>query len=270
MEIFDEEFYLNLGSDFTMNSLRRHRSDLETGKCLLVNDATTLFASKSQRTKDRLVGGLSELISDGCYTYQDFGQKFTLKGAVTMIFNITSEAYQNYKDRLFGLTFSERFLTVHHAFSLQEKNEWIARMQTSKDMRFGRLIKMDDISTRVEIQPEYVTIVPHLAQEFSFDSSTSPVACQDLIKATMCAHASLNKRSRLCIDDLIFVKRIQPYLKNPFSPYESTIVRLSAQGLNPSEICRRLGKGNYEQQVLRVRRKAELRGVLSPPNGHPE
>jgi hypothetical protein len=111
-------------SDFTMPSLRRLKYDIESGKCLFVNDGTTLLASKSQRTKDRLVGGLSELLSDGSYTYRDFGRKFTLEGNVTMIVNITSEAYQSYKDRLFGLTFSERFLTVHYVLTEAEKEEW--------------------------------------------------------------------------------------------------------------------------------------------------
>jgi hypothetical protein len=127
MRLFDEEFWIDLKSDFTMNSLARYRQELESGKCLSVNDGTTLLASKSQRTKDRLVGGLSELLSDGSYTYQDFGQRFTLKGKATMVVNITSEAYQNYKDRLFGLAFSERFLTVHYVLTKQEKEAWVAK-----------------------------------------------------------------------------------------------------------------------------------------------
>jgi hypothetical protein len=74
MSIFSEEFWIDLRSDFTMNSLRRYKDELKTGKCLFVNDGTTLFASKGQRTKDRLVGGLGELIADEVYTYQDYGK----------------------------------------------------------------------------------------------------------------------------------------------------------------------------------------------------
>jgi hypothetical protein len=265
MGIFDEEFYLDLGSDFTMNSLSRYKHDIEDGKCLFVNDGTTLLASKSQRTKDRLVGGLSELVSDGCYTYMDFGQKFTLRGAVTVNFNITSESFINNKDRLFGLTFSERFLTVHHAFAQRDKNEWVARMATSKNVHFGEAITVDDIATKVEIASDYFRMVQHLAKEFSYDSLTSPVACQDLLKATLSAHSALNRRNRICVDDLMFVKRTQPYLTNPFSPYDGKIIRLRAQGLSIREVCKEIGKRNYEQQVQRVIKRAELRGILSPP-----
>jgi hypothetical protein len=112
-----------------MNSLSQYTDEFKSGKSLVVNDGTTLFASKSARTKDRLVGGLSELISDGSYTYQDFSKKWTIAGRVTMILNMTSEAYLNYKDRLFGLTFSERFLTVHYAMTKTEKEAWATRKE---------------------------------------------------------------------------------------------------------------------------------------------
>ena len=110
MDIFDQDFWMSVQSDFTLHALRRYRKKLLEGKCLFVNDGTTLFASKSQRAKDRLVGGLSELLADEKYVYQDFGTKFSLEGRITLVMNMTSEAYLNYKDRLFGLTFSERLL----------------------------------------------------------------------------------------------------------------------------------------------------------------
>lgn len=107
MNIFNNEFYIDLRSDFTINALLKYNRELAKGKCLFVNDGTTLLASKSQRTKERLVGGLSELLSDKKYTYEDFCEKTTLQGQATLIMNMTSEAFQNYKDRLlFELTLS--------------------------------------------------------------------------------------------------------------------------------------------------------------------
>lgn len=262
MSIFDAEFWIDLKSDFTMNSLRAYRGELEAGKCLFVNDGTTLFASKPQRSKDRLVGGTSELLSDESYTYQDYGHKFTLKGKVTMVMNITSEAYKNYKDRLFGLTFSERFLTAHHAFTSQQKEEWVTMEEDAKRMRYGGKITVDDIINDVEIQARYLPLIRHLAQEFSYASLTSPIGCQDLIKGTLRAHASLNKRKQVCIDDVRFVLMIRRYLKNPFSPYEGKIVKYAAQGLSLREIALEIGKPNYIQQIQRVIRKAQLRGIL--------
>lgn len=125
-------------------------------------------------------------------------------------------------------------------------------------------ITVDDIEVDVEIPREYLRIIQHLANEFSYDSLTSPMACQDLIKALLRAHAALNKRSEVCVDDLVVLMRIRPFLRNPFSPFEGQIVRLRAKGLSIKEICKAIGKGNYEQQVQRVIKKAELRGILSP------
>jgi hypothetical protein len=264
MDIFDEEFWINLKSDFTMNSLRRYRDDLKEGKCLLVNDGTTLFASKAQRTKDRLVGGLSELLSDEAYTYQDFGQKFTLKGKVTVIMNITSEAFQNYKDRLFGLTFSERFLTLHHVLTKQEKDEWVKKEEIAKKMQFGSDISLDDIETDVTIPRKYLPLIRYFAQEYSYISLRTQIGCQDLIKGTLKAHASLNGRNEVCRDDLEFVQMIKDYLVNPFSPYEGLIVKYKSQGFSVRDICKKLGKSNYMGQVQRVIQKSRLRGILDP------
>jgi hypothetical protein len=97
--LLDPEFFIDLKSDFTMSSLKHYERELTKYNCLLINDGTILFASKAQRTKDRLVGGLSELLSDEAYCYQDYGTKFFLEGKVTVALNKTSEPFRNYKDR---------------------------------------------------------------------------------------------------------------------------------------------------------------------------
>ena len=141
MKIFDEKLWIDLKSDFTMNSLFAYKEEIAQSKALFINDATTLFASKSQRSKDRLIGGLSELISDGSYTYQDYKQKCTLQGNVTTVMNLTSESFKTYKDRLFErLTFSERVLRVHHILSNQEKADWVKRQEELGNIHFGDVI----------------------------------------------------------------------------------------------------------------------------------
>jgi len=263
MDIFDPDFWLDCKSDFTIHSLRRYRKKLKEGKCLLVNDGTTLFASKSQRGKDRLVGGLSELLADEKYTYQDFGTKFSLEGKITMAMNMTSEAYLNYKDRLLGLTFGERLLALHHTLTKPEKDEWVEKEEKSRKMRFEELITVDDIETDVVIRKKYFNVIRHLAQEFSYLSLKTFIGCQDLIKGTLKAHASMNDRDHICRDDIEFVEMVKEYLVNPFSPYEGRIVKYRAQGFSYRDICKKLGKsGSYLGQVQRVVKKAELRGIL--------
>jgi hypothetical protein len=65
-------------------------------------------------------------------------------------------------------------------------------------MRQLETIRVDNISKRVKISSAYIALVRHVALGFSYASLTSPIASQDLIKATLRAHASLNKRDKVC------------------------------------------------------------------------
>ena len=268
MKIFAKEFWLDVHSDFTIHSLEKYKDLIEIGVCILINDATTLLRSLAKRTKDRLFGGLSELFSDGSYVNQDFrGKVVDLKGWVTAILNLTSESFKNYEDRMLGLTFLERALTVHYILSKQETEIWVEKEQITKHMKFKSTITIDDIETDIqEIPSHYLELIKIQAREFSYLSMRSFVGSQDIIKAIVRAHAALNKRKQLCTDDFYIVTLIKPYLINPFSPYEGQIVKLRAQGLSYREIQEKIGKKNYVHQIQRVVKKAQIRGILPLEN----
>jgi hypothetical protein len=97
-----------------------------------------LLSSTITCARNRIIGGFSEIMSDGTYTYQDFLQKLQLKGKVTSIWNITSESYQYNKDYLFGATFSERSLTVHYAPTKAKKEEWVSHQEKAEKMQLGQ------------------------------------------------------------------------------------------------------------------------------------
>jgi len=230
---------------------------------LFVNDATTLFASKAKRFKDRLVGGLSALLADGIYIYQDFRKKFTLRGMITLVMNMTSQSYRNYKDRLLGLTFIERVLTLHHVLSKPEMDAWVEKQEKTRKMRFKPTITIDYIETDIQKIPRhYLKLIKIQAREFSYLSLRSFIGCQDLIKGIVRAHASLNNRQEVCADDFALVSMIKGYVVNPFSPYEGKIVKYRAQGLSYRDICKKIGKPNYVHQVQTVVKKAQIRGIL--------
>jgi len=263
MRIFDKKFWLDLQSDFTLNSLVRYKKKLKRSVCLFVNDATTLFASKAKRFKDRLVGGLSGLLADEIYIYQDFRKKFTLQGKITLVMNMTSESYRNYKNRLLGLTFTERLLTLHHVLTKQEMAVWVEKSQRTMKMTFGSRITLDDIETNIQAIPKhYLKLIEILAKEFSYLSLRSYVGCQDLIKGLVRAHAALNNRDEVCSDDFALVSLIKGYLIDPFNPHEGRIVKLIAEGVSYREIERMIGKKNYLRQIQRIVRKAQIRGIL--------
>lgn len=128
-------------------------------------------------------------------------------------------------------------------------------------------ITIDDIETNLNPIPKrYLKWIKIKANEFSYLSLRTFVGCQDLIKALARAHAALNQRKEVCIDDFAFVSMVKPYLIDPFNPYEGQIVELWAESnLNSREICRAIGKTeNYHTQVERVIEKARLRGIVPP------
>jgi len=247
-----------------MNSLQRYQNEIKNGRCLLCNDGTTEFASKTRRVKDRLVGGLSELISDGKYTYQDGAYtKFTLQGNVTLIMNLTSESYQHNKNTLLATTFSERLLQVHHRLTREEKNMWLEKSRKTKSLRYEEKITIDDICLEVSITKKYLERIRAFSRRFSYPTLKTQIGCQDLVTATLCAHAALNNRDEICDDDFTFLRMVEPYLTDPFSSNEGKIVEYYDRGLSYRRICRKLGKtGNYLGQVQRVVDRAALRGVI--------
>jgi hypothetical protein len=269
MKLFDTEFLINTRSDFTIHSLEKYKESLNEGRCLFVNDGTTLFASKAKRTKDRLVGGLSELLADEVYTYQDFNRKFSLRGKVTLVMNITSEAYKNYQNRLFGLTFAERVLTMHNVLTEPEMEAWVAKEEKSQRMRFEDKITLDDIETNVESIPhKYLKLIQREARDFSYLSLKGFVGCQDIIKGLMRTHASLNKRRGTCDDDLDLLSMAKNYLANPFSPYDGKIVKYASQGVSYRTICKNIGKPeSYVKQVRSVVERARIRGIIPLEQG---
>ena len=64
------------------------------------------------------------------------------------------------------------------------------------------------------------------------------------------------------MDDVKLILMVRPYLVNPMSPYEGLIVKYRAQGLSIRETANKIGKTNYNKQIQRVIKKAELRGIL--------
>ena len=262
-KIFSSDFWISLGSDFTLNSLERYKKKLNENRCLLINDATTLLASKALRTKDRLIGGLSELLADESYKYQDFSRKFVLRGKITLNGNITSESFQNNKYRFLGLTFLERVLVAHSLLTNIENESWVSKQDKLATIHFNGKIRLNDIEPEIkEIPTAYYGEIQRQAREYSYLSLKGFIGCQDLIKGIVRAHAALNKRQEICDDDFKLLSMIKPCLTNPFSPYEGQIVKLRAQGFSYNKIQEAIGKKNYRRQIQRVVEKAQIRGIL--------
>lgn len=262
-KIFSDDFYIDLKSDFTLNSLERYIEQIKQGCVFVSNDAALLLDSKARRTKYRLEGGLAELTSDDIYEYQDFRKKFTLQGNVKLLFNITSESYIKNKNRIFASTLSERLLVLHYVVPKTQMERWIIKEQETRDMQFTPKISIEDIETEIkDIPRHFLKLIKLETREISYLTLKSFIGCQDLIKGLVRAHASLNNRDEVCSDDFALLSLIKSYLIDPFNPHEGRIVKLRAQGFSYREIEKMIQKKNYLRQIQRVVRKAYIRGIL--------
>jgi hypothetical protein len=259
LRLFSEEYIIDVGSDFTIHGLHRDFGDNVDGKTFAVNDGTVLFASKSARTKERLVGAFAELLSDEKYTYKDFNHQWTISGKCTAIVNQTTESFNNYKDRLLGLTLLERFFTAHYRLTLAEQRE----------SRASRL-KNFHLKEKVEIRPrtiknlgKFKDIIREYAMDYSALSLRSYNGCRDTVTALLKSHAILNDRNRIVLDDVYFVRMMRDYLIDPFAPNDHRIIECLRQSRSYRDICLLLDKkDSYKAYISKVARKAKERGLV--------
>ncbi len=209
---FSKKYLIDAGSDFTIHSLHDEYGEDVDGKTFMVNDATVLFASKSARTKERLVGAFAELLSDEQYTYKDFRHQWTIQGKCTAIVNQTTESFNNYKNRLLGSTLLERFFTSHHRLTLEEQRE--SRVDSLK--KFKPKYKIKQIKPRtIRNLRKYRDFIKEYAMDYTALAQRSYHGCRDTITAMLKSHAILNDRNRLVLDDVSFVRMMRDYLIDP-------------------------------------------------------
>jgi hypothetical protein len=259
MRMFPKKHLIDVGSDFTIHSLHEDYGDDVDGKTFMVNDAAVLFASKSARTKDRLVGALAELLSDEEYTYADFRNHWTIKGECTAIVNQTTESFNNYKDRLLGLTLLERFFTSHHRLTLAEQRE--SKTEDLRDYHFKGTIEI--YPRQIRNLNKFEDTINEYAMDYSALALRSFNGCRDTITAMLKSHAILNDRNRIMLDDLSFIRVMRDHLIDPFTPNDHRIVECLRQKRSYKDICLLLDRPqSYKAYISKVARKAKARGVV--------
>ncbi len=259
--------WIDLGIDVTMNSILERFRKGETAnlgrKALFLDDLAILLTSKTYKAKERLIGGLTALLSDGVWSYGERNKPFlVLEGKVSLIANLTLEKYERNKNTLFSSTFHERFLTVFYSLPETEINSWLDHKDEKLSIKWNEP-KISIKPREIENWNEYKKTIIDYAERFSVLSLKSKSGQFDLICALLKTHANLNNRNYLCEDDFNLLKKIEPYLVDPLAPNESKIVRFYKEGHGIVDILKLLGKpASYRDYVERVLRKAKERGII--------
>jgi hypothetical protein len=272
--LFPKSWILDLKSDFTIHNLyeqnkKKDGSASVDKKCLMINDATLLFSSKAEKTKERLVNGLAELMTDGVYHYGDFGHDFTIKGDISVVMNLTTKSYTRHLESLLGNTFDERCLTLHTELSSKEQNKLSI---STLPQEIGKGIKYTELDTLWKSgKAPSITIPAHLqkliqvhAWKYTYLGLKGFPRTQATINAIVRASAFVNGRAEVCREDFEIVKKAKDYLVNPLQPNRPRIVSMLKNKVGVAEICRILGKDfdKYKTYVYRVRDDAKLKGLL--------
>jgi hypothetical protein len=263
MNFFHEDFYIDIGSDFTIHSMYEEYRDRLDQKCLFINDGTLLFASKSKRTKCRLINALAELLSEQQYKYGERMQRFTMKAKISVIMNMTLESYNKYESKLLGSTMLERFLTIFYSMPVVEQVNYV-RERRSKIVEIKPPeIDIQVIDASIDFE-KYIEVLIDISKNVSALAMKSFIGTFDQIRALTHSHAILNTRDYLCDDDINFINVILPYLSNPFASNNAKIIKLRQQGRSYKDIAMMLGKkpASYKGHVSRIIRKAKERGII--------
>jgi len=258
---FSRNYYIETGSDFTIFTLAKiYRDKKFNKKCLIINDGTVLFSTKSRRAKDRLVGGLAEITSDGKYTYSERIKDEFIKGDISVIMNMTLESYNKYESKLLGSTFLERFLTIFYSIPVDDLKKFNIEKSKRKlikppEFEFNPRIKVNNSDDDIKKINDY-------AENYSILSVKSLNGTFDLLLALCISHASINGRDYIMEDEFKVLDMIKSYIT--VHGNIPKIIEMRKRGYNYKKICEVLGMKyqSYKPYIIRVVKKAKERGIL--------
>jgi hypothetical protein len=265
MSLFDQSYWIKTEDDFTMHSLSTLYSGQVSGKCIMVNDATTLLATKSKKSKERLMKGLGHMLTDKGYSYADKPTgRFEIESEnCSLVMNITLLSYERYKKAFFELTFLDRVLKIFHVMPHAEQKHWNKVKKDRMKMRFGK--RFHPLTGEISVPKNYEVILNDVyAVDYSILNLISLGRAQDAVFGMARAHAALNRRKEVNQDDVDFVKMMRRYIRNPMSPNKPMILELYREGRTQHDICLVLGEDpkSYRPFVSRAIREAKQRGLI--------
>lgn len=263
-KIFSKKLLVNIGSDFTIHGLIRDFGDSINNKCLMINDLTLLLASKANRTRARLIDALSELASEGKYTYSDFNHTLSITAKFSLITNITPSSFLRNKNSLLGNTFTERCLIVYHELTEEEMTEANLHREERSSLkieRFQPTIKEKDVKVS---EKDVIKFNEYAKRWRILGAYTSSSALFDMIKSIAIAYAILSGHIEITSDEYRYFNSLEPYIHSPFEETKLKILEFAHKGKSIKEICEVL-KHNYETfrpYVSKVINEYRRKGVL--------
>jgi len=234
-ENFNNEGIISLGSDITLNWLAEN-SDYGkkiNNKMLLINDLTLAYSSKSNRSINRLLMGLAELISEGVYVYGDFRTNIKINARISLILNVTNIFFNHYRELIKENTFGDRMLIIFLNLSPDDLKK--SSNSCKKDFFFKSPIKLKPVFVHYE---KYLGLIQNFAEKYFFHNLGSLSRFSDKIISLLCGFACLNGRTEINDSDIDFLCNVEKYFFNPQMELLDFAIDLFLEGFNFYEIAR--------------------------------
>jgi hypothetical protein len=272
--LFSKKYYLNMGSDFTLHALYDQYYKLNKNvfkqRCLIINDGTLLLSSKEARTKQRLINGLAELLSEGLYIYSERKESWRIDGQISIILNITTESFKQNKNKLISSTLLERFLTIHYRIPSDEQKHSLLKKRQNIKMLYDdtKLDTIKDYDADMDLS-KHAERIEELSKKWAILSYRSRMGTFDMIEMLLKSHAVLNDRKELCEDDFKFLECVEPYLIDGTAKQQHKILMMYQKGVDVKDICIGLCRdpNTYKAYVYRVIDLAVMRGIIDEMPG---
>lgn len=261
-KMFNEDFYIYIKGDKTIHSLVDDYGENWDCKCLMLNDGNLLFKSMATKSKERWLSAISVLLTEGVYEYGSRIDKFTIRGKVSLIINLTTPSYYRHKNEIFETTLGNRLFIAHawlkEKYNLQCKKNF----DNTKGLASGILIT-EPYNRTIRNEGEYEKELLAYAKDYAILSVRSVAETLDIVKAIAFENARINQRNYLTDDDMEIVRMFREYNIDPMVPDEPRVILGLKEGRTYTDICHLLQKPtSYKSTISYYHKKALQKGVL--------
>lgn len=268
MQFFGKQFFIYVEGETTIHGMISDYGKDIDGKCVILNDGNLLFNALGRRTKQRWLSAMSVLLTERKYTYSERQERLSLEGRVSLIINIPSDTFYEHKKELFSSTLGNRSLIIHSWMNEEERllcqktfghTMWMHPPVQIKERNNQAIENLDDYDKELEVY----------SKEYGTLSLRSSSECKDIVKAVASENARINERNYLCEDDMIVVRMLKPYVRDPMTTQEQIVIDYLKEGRSYLDICHLMHKEppQFKPLISYYRKKAVLRGVLDLERG---
>lgn len=264
MRMFTKDWTIPIEGEKTIHCMEKDYGDDWDGKCVCVDDANTMFSDMAMRTRQRWLSAFSMLISGKKYEYGDkVNGSFTITGRISLLINLAAPSYSMHKNELSNTTLGNRLFIVHRWLPIAENRECKKNFTETMGLK-PKFLKIEEhYNRRVRNFSDYEGRVEQLADDYSALAVRSPSECQDIITAIVRENARLNERNYVCDDDIMLVRMLRPYNKDPMMPDKPRVVEFLRQERSFSDIIKLLGKSrSYYPTLSRIKKEAKEKGAI--------